>query len=368
MNDPFMDIFLNKIKSLKLPEKAPRPIEIPMSPLPEPKEGEAVGVDGGSGAARLAGRSFRVARAVAIGDSYLDKDLELEVSRWDSSAALEALRSSVELALAVRSPKRTFVDGSAYTALSKWVTRVVRVARGRAKLSEILALPKTLLALSLLEELNKREDVAFVAKSPMVKFFSEYLAMKKDQKLFERYVRGRISPKEMREIAMRRGLVDYAPDLEAIEGEGVSFGLRLGLLEPLRNLIVPSRWKAVLEMALENYKIYAGEEYEGPLPKDLCFVKAPVAWWASYGRWKVLVEEFGDKPLCLARYREEVRASPKALPYLLGGAGSTYNAWLALAHSLSTLRGEHLIEYLKLLSVETGLGLDEIREELIYVM
>ena len=369
MNDPFLDLFLKKVRGLKTPQPLEPPFTISLSPLPEPREEEVVGVDGGGGAARVSGKSFRVARAVAIGKGYLDREMELELSPWESSAALEALRSSVELELTVRAPSTVLLDGSAYTPLSKWITRVVRVARGRAKLSEIVALPKTLEALYKLQSLGKKR-VTFVSKSPMVKIFKEYTVLKRHPKLFERYVRGRLSPKELRDVAKRDlpELFDSTADADALKGEGVSFGLRLGLPEPLRNLIVPSRWKTVLEMALENYKIYVGGEYSGPLPKDLCFLGAPVAWWVSYGRWKVMVEEFGEKPLCLARYRERVEGVPRGLPALLAGSGSTYNVWLALAHSLSTLRGEHLMEYLKLLSLETGLGLDEIREELIYVM
>ncbi|NPA84851.1 MAG: DNA double-strand break repair nuclease NurA [Crenarchaeota archaeon] len=366
MSDPFLDLFLRKVKELKVPAGSGTRPKIALRPLPEPK-GSAAGVDGGGGAARVSGKSFRVARAVAVGEGHFDRELELELSPWESSAALEALRSSVELEVASRVKGRVLLDGSAYTPLSKWITRVIRVAMGRAKLSEIIALPKTLEALGKLEELGKKR-VTFVSKSPMIKIFKEYLLLKEQGELFEKYVRGRLSRKELKELGRRRELFEPSADVDLIEGEGVSVGLRLGLQEPLKNLLLPSKWKRVLDMALENYKLYTNETYDGRLPKDLCFLGAPVAWWASYGRWKVLIEELGDKPLCLARYREEVGSFPEGLPELLAGAGSTYNVWLTLAHSLSTLKGEQMLEYIKLMSIQKGLGLDEIREELIYVM
>ncbi|ABU81586.1 DNA double-strand break repair nuclease NurA [Ignicoccus hospitalis] len=364
MTDIFVDIFFKKVEGLKPPRGDP-PEPLPLSELPEPEDGEVVGVDGGGGGARLGGLNFLVARAVAVGEGYLDKDLEVEALQWDSSAALEAMRSSMELKLASRSPRTTFVDGSAYTELVKWVARVVRVARGTAKLSEIVALPKTLEALYYWQELAKREDVAFVSKHPMVKTFREYLEVKKrGGKVFEKYVRGKLTTKELKELIKK----PVVPDAESLRGEGVTFGLALGLPEGARNLLLPRRWKAIMEMALENYRLYVGEEPEAKLPEDLCFSKAPVAWWASYGRWKVLVEEFSGKPLCLSRYREEVSERPKNLGALLAGSGSTYNAWLALAHGLSTLKGEQLMEYIKIIGVKLGISVDEVREDLIYLM
>ncbi len=372
MTDIFFNILVSKIEKISLERTRKSVQKISMEPLPPPEDKESVAVDGGGGSTRLLpGRVVRIVRAVAIGDNYMDKDLDVEVSEWESTSALEAARSVLELSLAAKASKVVLVDGSAYTMLSKWITRVVRIARGKAKASEIVALPKTLKALSALEELMKRKDVVFVSKSPLLKLFMEYETTKRlskdDPKLFERYVRGVMTRKDMMELVYKYKIPMYGSDVDMIQEEGCSYGLQLGLHEPLRKLLVPNAWSRVIRAAIENYKLFMGESYEGPMPKNLCFLPAPVGWWVKIGRWKLFVEEAAGKPLCLAKYRSETDLRPRALPLLVAQAGATYNKWLTLAHALSTLSGEQMMNYVKVIALRLGVSLDELREELIYV-
>ncbi len=378
MSDLFLDLLMERLEVVRV-QKNYVNAEIPLESLPEPEDIPQAAVDGGGGHARLeGGLSIRIARAVLIGDDVFEKDLDLEIDEWDSLASLEALRSSLELRLANVSDVLTFVDGSAYTQIVTWISRIMKVASGKAKTSEIVALPKTIEALAELLELSKK-PVAFVSKEPKFKVFKEIMLAERlsevTDKDFLRVIKDRpLDKKQILEVIVKYkdSLGSLASpsllDVHMIRAEGVSKGVVVGLPRQVRSKLTPTTFRKILTMAAEMYKITVGKDIEIPKGlENLCFMKAPVLWWVSFGRWKLTLEEFSGPPLCLAPYREMSDVMPRHLSALIAQSGSNYHSWLSLAHSLSTLRGEHMMTYLSIIKEKIGIGLSNAREELLFL-
>ena len=378
MSDIFLDIFIERLKSLKPPQKEVE-VEIEMRELPEPLERRQAAVDGGGGQARLeGGLSIRIARGILIGDDLLKKDLDLEIDEWDSLSSLESLRSFLELKLANSSDVLTFVDGSSYTQLSTWIMRIIKIATGKAKSSEIVSLPNTLNALNELLKLSKKE-VAFVAKEPKFRILKEVIIARRLSELEDKdYVKalreGPLDKKQLYETSLKYKnvlgplLSPSLLDSHLLNSEGLSEGIVLGLPKRLRSKLYPSEFKKIIRMAAEVYKLTTGREVNIPKGlEEICYMKAPTLWWVRYKRWKFTLEEFSGPPLCLAPYREVRNDVPKTLGAFLSQSGSSYHAWLSLAHSLSTMKGEHFITYLNILKEQKGLGMNVAREELLYL-
>ena len=378
MSDIFLDLFINRLRDLKIPQKEAE-IEAEMRELPEPSEEEQAAVDGGGGQARLeGGLSIRVARGILIGEGLLEKDLDLEIDEWDSISSLESLRSFLELRLANSSDVLTFVDGSSYTQLSTWIMRIIKIASGKAKSSEIVSLPNTLNALSELLKLSKRET-AFVAKEPKFRILKEVMIAERlsevDSKDYIKALRdGPLDKKQLYETSLKYRnalgplLSPSLLDSHLLKTEGLSKGIVLGLPKRLRSKLYSSEFKKVVRMAVEVYKLTTGRDVNIPKGlEEICYVKAPILWWVKYKRWKFTIEEFSGPPLCLAPYREVRNDVPKTLAAFLSQSGSSYHAWLSLAHSLSTMKGEHFMTYLNILKEQKGLGMNTAREELLYL-
>ncbi len=378
MSDIFLDIFMEKLKKYEMPKRDLN-IDINMDDLPEPKDTDQAAVDGGGGQTRLeGGLSIRIARAILIGNNILEKDLDLEIDEWDSLSSLEALRSSLELSLANRSNVLTFVDGSAYTQLSAWITRIIKIALGKAKSSEIVALPRTLSALNELLKLNK-SNVAFIAKEPKFRILKEVILAQRLTALegrdYSRCLRdGPLDKKQLYVLIMKHKQIlrplssPSLLDSHIVTSEGVSKGITLGLPKKLRNRLFPSEFRKILNMAAEMYKFTVGRDIEIPRGLEgICYMRAPIIWWVKYGRWKITIEEFSGPPLCLAPYREMGDVKPRTLAAFLSQSGSNYHAWLSLAHSLSTMRSEHFMTYLNILREQKDLSISTTREELLYL-
>ncbi len=355
-------------------------LKIRLKPLPPPIEKEQGAVDGGGGVIKLEGRAvLYVARAALVSKDGIERDLVAEVSPWESKPVLEAMRSYVEMEVAKRYTGELLVmDGSYYTALNRWLQRIIRIALMKAKVSEIVSLPYTLLALQSLIDVVKRGSI-FIAKNPRFRVFKEYLILKK---LYESTGKDKffILMKEPRNL--KKDLIEYLHDdaikpmimqlmnpslydSDMLEGEGVSFGLQPGMPRALRRFLSPPKLKEIVEMARESYRLTIGEEAPEVNLEDLCFLKSPVIWWVRSNGFTFTIEEPAGDPLCLASIRKEVNENPKSLPYLIGFK-SSYNPWLTMAHVISTVRGEQLLTYAKLVKAKMGLGGEIIREELLY--
>jgi hypothetical protein len=370
-----MDMFLEKL-SIRNGKEDYLP-ELELNPLPEPVEVEQVGVDGGGGAAKLeGGKVLYVARAIAVSEEGIVRDLKAEVAPWESKPLLEAMRSFVELSVALKAPqKELLIDGSVYTMLTRWLQRVTRVALMKARTSEIISLPYTLLALEKLVAVIKRKPI-FISKSPKFKVFKDYLVLKKiyeikgDDRFYEMLRTPELDKKALmiylkdREIKdLIRTILNAAiSDIDIVRGEGYSFGLELGIPQKVRRVINPPILREIVQMARENYEMTTGEEAPKVNLEDLCYSPSPVAWWVSKARVKFVVEELSGRPLCLSALRVERKEMPASLPHLIV---SDYNPWLTLAHSISTLKGEQLMMYLQLLRAKTGLDMEAIREDLL---
>ncbi|UXD22020.1 hypothetical protein IPA_00945 [Ignicoccus pacificus DSM 13166] len=373
--DVFVDLFLEKIRirgsDLKFNAK------IPLRPLPKGEEVEQAGVDGGGGVLKLeGGKVLYIARAVAVSSDGMIRDMIVEVNPWESKPLLESMRSYVELSAASRvKDKELLMDGSYYTVVVRWLQRVARVALMKAKTSEILSLPYTLLALEKLVDIVKKKPI-FVAKSPRFKVFKDYLILKElyERTGYEKFYFLMKSPElDKKELIPylrdpnARDLVQVLlsaaiSDVDMIEGEGYTFGLELGLPRKIRRILSPSMIREIVQMARENYEMTTGEEAPRVNLEELCYLKSPVLWWVSTGRVKFTVEEASGQPLCISSVRREIDAAPSALPHLVA---HEYNPWLALAHTISTLKGEQLMVYAQLLKARLGIGMEVIREDLL---
>ena len=378
--DVFLDILFKKLRVRSKPA-----VSVPKIELKDPGDildgvkRNYYAVDGGGGVIKLeGGRSLYVVRAVAVSKDDIIRDLDAEISYWYGKPILEAMRSWVELETASRAPiDLTVVDGSYYTMVVKWVTRVLRIALMRAKLSEIVSLPFTLRALKALEELTSKKEVVFISKNPSFRIFKNYYVLKKlyEETGEERYYSLMKDPsvikKDLIYQAKREDLRDYVllllnsavTDLDLLEGEGFSNALELPLPRQLRKFAPSLKWAEVVKMAKEYYEMSVGEDLDEPHP-NLCNFKVPFIWWYKKGNTALAIEEVGGRSICSSSSIKEWETFPKLAPKVMGKEGD-YPPLLEIAHALSTLSSSQLMSYASLISSVLDIKMESLREELI---
>ncbi|ALU12113.1 hypothetical protein EYM_00460 [Ignicoccus islandicus DSM 13165] len=377
--DIFLDILFKRLQVKEKPE-----LKVPKIGLKEPEVTvneieNFYAVDGGGGLAKLdGGRTFYVARAVATSREDIIRDLRAEVTYWHSKPLLEAMRSEVELKVALSAPGNAVVmDGSYYTMVTKWMTRILRIALMRAKLSEIVSFQPTISALNLLNELLLRKKIVFIAKNPSFKFFKNYYILRKmyeetgDEKYFLLMKEPLLNKKDLLTEAKRKSIREYVllllnsavTDADLLEGEGLSSALELPLPKQLRKFASPSKWNEVSKMAAEYYELSVGES-----PRfdrfNVCNLRVPRIWWLKKGKVFLTIEELSEISICALTSIREREIVPNLALRILGNE-LEYPPLLEVAHMLSTLSSSQLLSYVNLLSTSMNIGIDGLREELI---
>ncbi len=378
------DMFLDELfKKLKIREKPI--VDLPKIELREPPESPSnrrlkyYAVDGGSGMVKLeGGQTLYVARAVAVSRDELVRDLNAEINYWHSKPLLEAMRSEVEVGVALNAPSDVvLMDGSYYTMITKWITRVVRIAFMKAKLSEIASLPFTLRALASLGELVSKKKTVFISKNPSFKLFknyyllrelyertrkSKYYVLSKDPILLKKELLADLSDESVRKYALLL-LNSAITDMDLLKGEGISNALELPLPKQLRRLAFHLKWDEVIKMAIEYYEMSLGETMER-VAVDLCAFRAPRLWWFKRDGVALTIEEPTGPSLCAAGSVNEIEKFPDlALEFL--SKETPYPPLLEVAHMMSTLSSAQMAAYARMVASVVDLKIEKLREELI---